>query len=80
MALLLFSTIPRTAQAAGALFLLVMGTALSMALLCTAFGLAIAGGLVSRTFERVAPVLGILGMAFGAWYTPGALELLVYTF
>ncbi len=80
LTLLLISTISDKAQATGALLLFAAGTAVSMALLSTAFGLAIAGGPIARNFERVAPVLGVLSMAFGAWYALGALGLVVYPF
>lgn len=80
LTLLLLSTISDKAEAAGALLLFATGTAVSMALLSTALGLAIAGGPVGRNFERVAPVLGVLGMAFGAWYALGALGFVVYPF
>lgn len=80
LTLLLLSTISDKTEATGALLLFAAGTAISMALLSTAFGLAIAGGPVGRNFERVAPVLGVLGMAFGAWYALGALGLIVYPF
>jgi ABC-type nickel/cobalt efflux system permease component RcnA len=75
---LLLSTISEKTQATGALILFAAGTTVSMALLSTAFGLVIAGGPIARNFERVAPVLGVLSMAFGAWYTLGALEVVVY--
>lgn len=80
LTLLLLSTISDKAQAAGALVLFAVGTAVSMALLSTAFGLAIAGGPLGRNFERVAPVLGVLGVAFGAWYALGALGIVMYPF
>ena len=80
LTLLLISTISDKAQATGALFLFAAGTAVSMALLSTALGLVIAGGPLARNFERVAPVLGILSMAFGAWYALGALGVVVYPF
>src|SRR5215207_1708874 len=54
LTLLLLSTISEKAQATGALLLFVVGTAVSMALLSTAFGLFIAGGPIVRNFERVA--------------------------
>ena len=57
-----------------------MGTAVSMALLSTAFGLVLAGDPVARNFERVAPVLGVLSMAFGVWYALGALGVVIYPF
>ncbi|CAN5865968.1 hypothetical protein BH18ACT11_BH18ACT11_15870 [soil metagenome] len=80
LTLLLISTISDKAQATGALLLFAAGTAVSMALLSTAFGLVIAGGPVARNFERVAPVLGVLSMAFGVWYALGALGVVVYPF
>jgi len=80
LTLLLLSTISSKAEAAGVLLLFAAGTTVSMALLSTAFGLAIAGGPIGRNFGRVAPVLGVSGMAFGAWYAFGALGLAVYPF
>ncbi len=78
--LLLLSTISDKVHATGALLLFAAGTAVSMALLSTAFGLVIAGGPIARNFERVAPVLGVMSMAFGVWYALGALGLVVYPF
>ena len=80
LTLLLISTISDKAQATGALLLFAVGTAISMALLSTAFGLVIAGGPIARNFERVAPVLGVLSISFGVWYALGALGVVVYPF
>jgi cytochrome c biogenesis protein CcdA len=80
LTLLLLSTISNQGEAAGALLIFAAGTAVSMALLSTAFGLAIAGGPIGRNFERVAPVLGVLSMAFGVWYALGALAVVTYPF
>jgi ABC-type nickel/cobalt efflux system permease component RcnA len=80
LTLLLLSTISNQAEAAGALLIFAAGTAVSMAFLSTAFGLTIAGGPIGRNFERVAPVLGVLSMAFGVWYALGALEIATYPF
>jgi ABC-type nickel/cobalt efflux system permease component RcnA len=80
LTLLLLSTITDRAEAATALLIFAAGTAVSMALLSTAFGLAIAGGSIGRNFERIAPILGILGMAFGTWYALGALSVVAYPF
>lgn len=80
LTLLLLSTIGDKAQAAGALLIFAAGTAVSMALLSTVFGLAIAGGPVGRRFGSVAPALGVLGIAFGAWYALGALGVVLYPF
>src|SRR3712207_4874041 len=80
LTLLLLSTIPDPSEAVGALLIFAAGTAVSMALLSTAFGLAIAAGPVARNFERLAPVLGVLAAAFGFWYALGALGVVAYPF
>ncbi len=80
LTLLLLSTISDKIEAAVALLLFAAGTAVSMALLSTAFGLAISGGPIARNFGRVAPALGVLSMAFGGWYMLGALGFVVYPF
>ena len=80
LTLLLLSTISGQAEAAVALLIFAAGTAVSMALLSTVFGLAIAGGPLARNFNRVAPILGVLSMAFGVWYALGALGMVVYPF
>ena len=53
--LLLLSTIEEPSKAVVALLIFAAGTAVSMALLLSAFGLAIAAGPLARNFERVAP-------------------------
>ena len=80
LTLLLLSTIPSPSEAVVALLVFAAGTAVSMALLSTVFGLAIAAGPVARNFERVAPVLGTLAAAFGVWYALGALGVVAYPF
>jgi ABC-type nickel/cobalt efflux system permease component RcnA len=78
--LLLLSTIEEPSQAVVALLIFAAGTAVSMALLSSAFGLAIAAGPLARNFERVAPALGVLAVAFGIWYAAGALGIMAYPF
>src|SRR5215207_4860014 len=78
--LLLLSTIKEPSQAVVALLIFAAGTAVSMALLSTALGLAIATGPLARSFERAAPVLGVLAAAFGIWYAAGALGIVAYPF
>jgi ABC-type nickel/cobalt efflux system permease component RcnA len=78
LTLLLLSTIPNATQATGALLIFAAGTAVSMAFLSTAFGVAIARGPIGRNFERLVPTLGALGVAFGAWYMLGALGVVAY--
>ncbi len=80
LTLLLLSTISSQSAAAVALLIFAAGTAVSMAVLSTVFGLVIAGGPIGRNFERIAPVLGVLSMAFGIWYALGALEVVTYPF
>jgi ABC-type nickel/cobalt efflux system permease component RcnA len=80
LTLLLLSTIPNPSGAVVALLIFAAGTAVSMALLSTAFGLVIATGPVRRNFERLAPVLGVLAAAFGFWYALGALGVVAYPF
>jgi ABC-type nickel/cobalt efflux system permease component RcnA len=78
LTLLLLSTIPNPAQATGALVIFAGGTAVSMALLSTAFGLAIARGPIVRNVERFTPALGAFSLAFGTWYVLGALGVVPY--
>jgi ABC-type nickel/cobalt efflux system permease component RcnA len=78
--LLLLSTIKEPSQAVVALLIFTAGTAVSMALLSTALGLATATGPFARSFERAAPVLGVLAAAFGIWYAAGALRIVAYPF
>ena len=80
LTLLLLSTIQRPSEAVAALLIFAAGTAVSMALLSTLFGLVIAAGPVARHFQRVAPVLGGLAVAFGLWYALGALGVVAYPF
>lgn len=80
LTLLLLSTIPDPSEAVAALLIFAVGTAVSMALLSTAFGYALASGPVERNFERIAPVLGALAAAFGVWYAAGAMGILAYPF
>jgi ABC-type nickel/cobalt efflux system permease component RcnA len=80
LTLLLLSTIPSPSAAVVALLVFAAGTAVSMALLSTVFGLAIAAGPVARNLDRIAPVLGALAAAFGVWYALGALGAVTYPF
>ena len=78
--LLLLYTIEEPSQAVVALLIFAAGTAVSMAVLSSAFGLAIATDPLARNFERAAPVLGVLAAAFGIWYAAGALGVVAYPF
>ena len=73
-------SVSKPSKAVVALLIFAAGTAVSMALLSSAFGLAIAAGPLPRNFERLAPVLGVLAAAFGIWYAAGALGVVAYPF
>ncbi len=55
-------------------------TAVSMALLSTGFGLTLSSAPARRSFARLAPVLGFASLAFGVWYSLGALHVAPYIF
>src|SRR2546421_172474 len=63
-----------------ALLLFAFFTAVSMSIASTTFGYALSRGPVLRRFIAVAPALGVLSLAFGAWYSLGALNAVPYYF
>jgi ABC-type nickel/cobalt efflux system permease component RcnA len=71
---LLLAAIPNHLEGVTALVLFASCTAVSMALASTTFGYAITRGPLLRRFAKVAPLLGTLSLAFGAWYTLGAMH------
>jgi hypothetical protein len=73
---LLVASIESTLSSVLALGLLAGFTAVSMALLSTGFG----AGLTRLPLVRLAPALGTLSLAFGVWYSLGALSLAPYYF
>jgi ABC-type nickel/cobalt efflux system permease component RcnA len=75
---LLIATIPAQAEAVAALVVLALGTAISMALLSSAFGYAITRGPVVRRMLAFAPAIGLATLAFGGWYTLGAVGAVPY--
>ena len=76
--LLLLATIDSRLVAVGALAIFAFCTAVSMALLSTGFGVALASAPVRRSFNRLAPALGATSLAFGIWYALGAQGLVPY--
>jgi len=78
--ILLLATIRSHAVAVLALALFAFFTAISMALLSTGLGLTLASAPMRRSFNTVAPLLGIASVAFGVWYSLGALQLAPYYF
>ncbi|MEA3040467.1 MAG: hypothetical protein QOE79_2980 [Sphingomonadales bacterium] len=77
---LLIASIRSTALAVVALTLFALFTALSMAVCSGAFGILLESGAGRRSFDRLAPMLGLASMAFGVWYFAGALSLAPYPF
>jgi ABC-type nickel/cobalt efflux system permease component RcnA len=75
---LVLATIPAQAEAVVALMVFALGTAVSMAALSSAFGYAITRGPVLRRALAFAPVMGTLTLAFGGWYTLGAVGAVPY--
>lgn len=75
---LLLATVNSTAVSVIALGLLALFTAVSMTMLTTGFGLTLASPPVRRSFNAIAPVLGMASLTFGVWYAMGALELAPY--
>jgi ABC-type nickel/cobalt efflux system permease component RcnA len=75
---LLIATIPSQTEAVAALVVLALGTAISMALLSSAFGYAITRGPVVRRMLAFAPAMGLMTLAFGGWYTLGAVGAVPY--
>jgi high-affinity nickel permease len=76
---LLLAGIGDRALAVAALVLFALCTALSMALLSLGVGWALTRGPVVRRLLALAPAMGAASLAFGLWYTLGALEILRYT-
>lgn len=75
---LLLATISDRAVAVAALGVLALGTAISMAMLSTAFAYAITRGPGMRRVLALAPAMGILTLAFGGWYALGAMGAVPY--
>jgi len=69
--ILLLAAIPERGIALAGLGVFAAGTAASMALLSAGFGRALSG----EWAFRIAPVLAVASLAFGVWYTAGALGL-----
>jgi ABC-type nickel/cobalt efflux system permease component RcnA len=73
VSVLLLAAIPEKAEAVAALLALAAGTAMSMTLLSSAFGYAITRGPVITRMLALAPAMSIATLAFGGWYTLGAI-------
>jgi ABC-type nickel/cobalt efflux system permease component RcnA len=71
--LLLLSGISSHVAGTAALALFASATAVSMALVSSAFGYALARGPAAGRLAALAPLIGTGGVLFGAWYALGAL-------
>ena len=78
--ILLLAAIHNRAVAVIALALFAFFTAVSMALLSTGFGLTLSSEPVRRSFNRIAPTLGMASLVFGVWYALGAFQVAPYYF
>ncbi len=78
VAVLVLATIPERAEAVAALGVLALGTALSMTMLSSALGQAIARGPALRRMLALAPSLGVVTLAFGGWYALGGIGAVPY--
>jgi high-affinity nickel permease len=74
---LLLASIPSHAEALAALVLFALFTAVSMALASTAFGVVLSRGAVVRG-PAPAAALATMSLAFGVWYSLGALGAVPY--
>jgi hypothetical protein len=76
--ILLLASIPDHLEALAALFVFSLFTAVSMSMASASFGYTLSRGPVLRRFVTVAPLLGALSLAFGAWYALGAVGAVPY--
>ena len=76
--LLLLASIDNRLVAVASLAIFAFCTAVSMTLLSTGFGLALASAPARRSIQRLAPALGIVSLLFGVWYALGAQGLVPY--
>jgi high-affinity nickel permease len=57
-----------------ALVLFAAGTAVSMVIVSSAFGYALARGPIARLVGPLMPVVGVASLAFGVWYATGVMR------
>jgi hypothetical protein len=77
---LLLAAIPSHVEALAALALFAFFTAASMAMASASFGFALSRGPILRSYLTIAPAMGVLSLAFGVWYSLGALSAVPYVF
>jgi hypothetical protein len=69
---LLVGAVSDTVPGVAALALFAAATAVSMALLSTGVGIALARGVIGHRLESLVPWMGTASLLFGAWYALGA--------
>jgi cytochrome c biogenesis protein CcdA len=72
---LLVGAVSDTTQGVAALALFAAATAVSMALLSTGVGLALARGMMGRRLESLVPWMGTASLLFGVWYALGSVSV-----
>ena len=75
---LILAAIPSTTVACVALVVLALFTALSMTVVTTGFGITLSSTPVASVFHGVAPLLGLVSLAFGVWYAVAVWGLVAY--
>jgi High-affinity nickel-transport protein len=75
---LLLAAIPDRVEGVAALAVFATFTAISMSMASAGFGYTLSRGPVLRRFVAVAPLMGALSLAFGTWYSLGAVGALPY--
>jgi ABC-type nickel/cobalt efflux system permease component RcnA len=80
VSVLLLASIQNRWVATLALVVLAFFTALSMTVLTAGFGATLVSSPIGGAFERLAPALGAISLAFGIWYAGAAWSLMPYPF
>jgi hypothetical protein len=75
---LVLAAIPSTTVACVALVVLAVFTAVSMTIVTTGFGITLSSAPVASAFNGIAPVLGLMSLAFGVWYAVAAWGIVAY--
>lgn len=76
--ILLLAAIRDHALGVAALFVFAFFTAISMSIASASFGYTLSRGPVLRRFVALAPAMGAVSLAFGAWYALGAVGAVPY--
>jgi len=71
---LILAAVPSRSVALASLAILAAGTALSMTILSTGFGVTLARGSSALRYVQAAPLIAVGGIAFGLWYAFEALH------